>query len=186
MPGVPDPWTGGMLSFIFEENLKVLTDIRKSHADRTSFALDYRWVRILLLDRLLIPEVTMCQYATLSKFRTRRASQRFLRVNGPNEQFSLFGELNFLIKLTASLWVLVAVTSVLLVVGMQFQPKVRNHGEFRPGSLLASGPSWQPGEYQSGECGALEDRNMRRVDGAQLYQLVDNPPPGYDVPFRQP
>lgn len=174
-----------MLAPIFEENLKVFADIEKTHTDRTPFALNYPWVRNLLLDHLLIPEVTMCQYATLSKLRTRRASQRFLQLHGPNEQFSLLGELNFLIKLTASLWVLVAVTSVLVCVGVQCQPKLGNHGEFRPGSLLAAGPSWQPGEYQSGECGALEDRNMRRVDCAQLHQLVDNPPPGYDVPFRQ-
>lgn len=127
----------------------------------------------------------MCRYATITRNSTRRASQRFLNESSSNFDFS--EEIGFLIKLTASLWVLVALTSICAFVSMHFPHTIRSHGSFHAGSLLSSSESsWRPGEYQSGECGALQDLNMRRADNGELHQLVSNPPPGFEVPYREP
>lgn len=129
----------------------------------------------------------MCRYISITKSQTRKASSKFARERASHENFSFKHELDFLIKVSAGLWVLVAVSSVVAFIGMQSQHLVRSHGEFRQGSLLGhAGSSWRPGEYESGECGALQDRNMRRADTGQIFQLVTNPPPGYDVPYREP
>ena len=126
----------------------------------------------------------MCRYATISKSQVRRTSEKYSIKR--NADFSFSHELNLLFKVTGGLWACVALSSLFILVGMSMPPKVDSHGEYRAGSLLAPDSSWRPGEYQAGECGALQDLNMRRADNGELNQLVNNPPPGYEIPYKQP
>jgi hypothetical protein len=111
-------------------------------------------------------------------------------------------ELQLVLKLGAGLWLFVGVCAILGWVSMKPEAKLlevsrpvqssndnqisqmnKMHQSLQ---LLQSRQSrWRPGQHATGECGALQDSNMRRLgSSATIQQFVDDAPPGYETPYR--
>lgn len=123
----------------------------------------------------------------VAKIGTRRASQKFLNEKSVFENSNLFHQLSVFVKLTALLWLLAGLVSLISLLSAPSRGLFHAYESYKAGNLLASGSSsWRPGEYSSGECGALQDQNMRRLDNESgIMQFILNPPPGYEKPYRQ-
>lgn len=108
------------------------------------------------------------------------------------EQLSNLVELRLMIKVGVCLWILLGITALVDWIRDKNPPSMLSQSagnkitpvEFQPMQLLGQSKStWRPGSQSSGECGALQDSNMRRFSG-DIQQMVNNAPAGYETPYR--
>lgn len=101
-------------------------------------------------------------------------------------------ELVLVLKIGAGLWLFIGVCAVLGWVSMKPEARLLEVTKSAPAaqaSLQLLGQKqqsrWRPGQHATGECGALQDSNMRRLGSSStIQQFVDDAPPGYDTPYR--
>jgi hypothetical protein len=102
-------------------------------------------------------------------------------------------DMRILLKVGGGLWLFIGVCAVLGWVSMKPAEtnllqasqnlELRQLPQMR--LINANKSNWRPGQHASGECGALQDSNMRRLgSSATIQQFVDDAPPGYETPYR--
>lgn len=108
------------------------------------------------------------------------------------EQLCNLVELRLIIKVGVCLWILLGITALVDWIGDKNPPSMLSQStdnkiapvEYQSMQLLGQRKStWRPGTQSSGECGALQDSNMRRFSG-DIQQMVNNAPAGYETPYR--
>ena len=109
-------------------------------------------------------------------------------------------EMRLVLQIGAGLWLFIGVCALLGWVSMkqdtnlldasqgasQNQQSLQAMQNMRTSQLLQAQRSrWRPGQHATGECGALQDSNMRRLGSSTvIQQFVDDAPPGYETPYR--
>ena len=102
-------------------------------------------------------------------------------------------DLKLTLKVAGILWVLVALTTLVVWTGERNQMLIYKSEilkvtkEAHPVSPLQAKKSsvWNPGAQSQGECGALQDLNMRRLgNSTDINQLVNDAPPGFETWYR--
>lgn len=103
-------------------------------------------------------------------------------------------ELKLVIAIGTTLWVLVGISTFGIWYSEQNSPLIDSSEISKIREANSSDKSaqkrqyaWRPGIQSSGECGALQDSNMRRLgNSTDINQLVKDAPPGYDTWYRTP
>lgn len=134
----------------------------------------------------------MTHSMTTAKRKARSKSQHKLQSNQFLQAVLAFfenPEMRMMLKVGSALWLFIGICAIMGWVSLKPETNLLQSSSNKqlPQMRLvgAHKSNWRPGQHATGECGALQDSNMRRLgSSATIQQFVDDAPPGYETPYR--